>query len=679
MYDAASASAESPTVAQSFTFSRGGTSLPPPASISYSSALPAIERVRELGACREAHRGGRARIGSNRLGVGTLDPFAHRGGDGDAATGPAPSSCAGIACTSWPRRGRSRASSSPSPGILQVELGDADGAIEALEMARALDSEAGERAAGPSSGVRAARAGGRRLIEVTSALAGLSPSPPERASLHVVCARIALRATVGRGGSRNGWLQAPRSPTIHRTWRRKRRWCGCGPPCPPRPRRSRRSTQILQHADESVLPDEPARGAPNLGPEVRPAPAPAFVSAATRSGTRPSYPRRPPGRPATHGPPRRGRPRRPDRPGPLPAVEAPGPGRGQPQRPGNRRSACSPRAPTPEPWGSSRPPLVREPLARLPLREGLRHPPARRAHRRGPTWRPWRSRSSTGRTSDPPVLNRPVPTVGPVASAPSLDESAWTACGPPGPTTSSSPSSPPSSAPPSPPASDELRERRRLRYSSNPGRPPQRREHRLRVSSAASSGRPGSSSWSCHNLYLRDEAAGGLAPMQAREPSTALGPGAVLRAHREGPGLPRGPAPHVLSARAPGAPPLSGPRRADEAAPRAAQVAMPGVPRPHGDPASGAPGALARSHRGRPPRGRSSGGSGPRRARRAGGAGRVDVRRRADRTSGRSAARGRSRGGRADPQLRVAGGRGRSRSSCGGAISSPSARGGRTW
>jgi tetratricopeptide (TPR) repeat protein len=81
--------------------------------------------------------------------------------------------------------------------ILQVECGDADGAIEALEMARVLSAK-------PLNVLLALRRGYERLgrwpqaLEVTGALAALNESPVERASLHVICARIALERMLDR-------------------------------------------------------------------------------------------------------------------------------------------------------------------------------------------------------------------------------------------------------------------------------------------------------------------------------------------------------------------------------------------------------------------------------------------------------------------------------------------------
>jgi tetratricopeptide (TPR) repeat protein len=192
MYDSASANEEIRGVAQSFTFSRGGGSLPPPASIAYSYALPAIERLHEF---------------TEPLSADAIQGVVPASGPVDSESGPAIHSLNAEATEmrDWPRalelrRHRLHQLASPRQKsrelvaiarILQAELGDADGAIEALELARVLTPK-------PESVLQALRRGYERLgrwtqaLEVTAALAALAESPVDRASLHVTCGRIAL-------------------------------------------------------------------------------------------------------------------------------------------------------------------------------------------------------------------------------------------------------------------------------------------------------------------------------------------------------------------------------------------------------------------------------------------------------------------------------------------------------
>jgi tetratricopeptide (TPR) repeat protein len=193
MYDAASANEEIRTVAQSFTFSRGGASLPPPpVSIAYSYNLPAIERLHEL---------------AEPVSEDAMREVAPASGPVDLEAGPSIHSLIAEATEQrdWPRalelrRHRLHQLASPRQKsreliaiarILQAELGDADGAIEALELARVLTPR-------PESVLQALRRGYEKLgrwtqaLEVTAALAALSQSPTDRASLHVTCGRLAL-------------------------------------------------------------------------------------------------------------------------------------------------------------------------------------------------------------------------------------------------------------------------------------------------------------------------------------------------------------------------------------------------------------------------------------------------------------------------------------------------------
>ncbi len=90
--------------------------------------------------------------------------------------------------------------------ILQVEYGDSDGALSALEMARAMDPQR-------ASVLLALRRGYEKVgrwnsaLEVLSALAPLAPSPAERATIRVAQARILLER-VGDKGRAIEWLQS---------------------------------------------------------------------------------------------------------------------------------------------------------------------------------------------------------------------------------------------------------------------------------------------------------------------------------------------------------------------------------------------------------------------------------------------------------------------------------------
>jgi tetratricopeptide (TPR) repeat protein len=90
--------------------------------------------------------------------------------------------------------------------ILQVEYGDSDGALSALEMARAMDPQR-------ASVLLALRRGYEKVgrwnsaLEILSALAPLAPSPAERAAIRVAQARILLER-VGDKGRAIEWLQS---------------------------------------------------------------------------------------------------------------------------------------------------------------------------------------------------------------------------------------------------------------------------------------------------------------------------------------------------------------------------------------------------------------------------------------------------------------------------------------
>src|SRR3984957_12433662 len=193
MYDAASATEASREVAQSFTFSRGGSSLPPPAILDpYAHRAPAISMLRDVAepvsedAIEEVLPASGPTSSDSGLSIHSLIAEATEMRDWPRALGL--------------RRQRLHELASPRQKsrelvaiarILQAEFGDADGAIEALEMARAL-------APRPVNVLQALRRGYERLgrwgqaLEVTGALAELTESAVERASLHVTCARIAL-------------------------------------------------------------------------------------------------------------------------------------------------------------------------------------------------------------------------------------------------------------------------------------------------------------------------------------------------------------------------------------------------------------------------------------------------------------------------------------------------------
>ena len=200
MYDAASATEESREVAQSFTFSRGGASLPPPPMMMdpYAHRAPAISMLRDVAepvsedAIEEVLPASAPASSDSGLSIHSLIAEATEMRD-------------------WPRalelrRQRLHELASPRQKsrelvaiarILQAEFGDADGAIEALEMARAL-------APRPVNVLQALRRGYEKLgrwgqaLEVTGALAELTESAVERASLHVTCARIALERLADR-------------------------------------------------------------------------------------------------------------------------------------------------------------------------------------------------------------------------------------------------------------------------------------------------------------------------------------------------------------------------------------------------------------------------------------------------------------------------------------------------
>ncbi|HEX3771463.1 MAG TPA: tetratricopeptide repeat protein [Polyangiaceae bacterium] len=236
MYEAASATEESRAVAQSFTFSRGGASIMPPpptavvrASAVYSNGRPpqVVERVEphvepdrlEMGAGTQldpADPGAfDSRAYASEAPPRVADPGARHASFEDVSGAVRPVSSTELSIHSliaeatemrdWGRAlelRRLRLHELQSPRqkskelvaiarILHAEFRDAEGAIEALEMARALDPKR-------DGTLQALRRGYERLerwgsaLEVTAALAELAADPADRAKLHVRCAHIAL-------------------------------------------------------------------------------------------------------------------------------------------------------------------------------------------------------------------------------------------------------------------------------------------------------------------------------------------------------------------------------------------------------------------------------------------------------------------------------------------------------
>ena len=204
MYEAASATEESRAVAQSFTFSRGGASMaPPPAAFARASAIYSNGRGPEIAepVADDAIQAVENVSASSRP-VSSMDLSIH------SLIAEATEQC------NWPRalelrRLRLHELASPRQKskelvaiarILHAEFRDAEGAIEALEMARAMDP-------GRVSVLQALRRGYERLerwpnaLEVTAALAELADASTDRAKLHVACARIALERMADPDGA----------------------------------------------------------------------------------------------------------------------------------------------------------------------------------------------------------------------------------------------------------------------------------------------------------------------------------------------------------------------------------------------------------------------------------------------------------------------------------------------
>jgi tetratricopeptide (TPR) repeat protein len=195
MYDAASADSKSRSVAQSFTFSRGAPSMAPP------PPKPGYE-ARAYDA--PAHTSAPSFV-EPIDGVMTAPALASEA-PSDAPEASLHSQIAEATDQrDWARAlelRRHRLHMLPSPRqkgrelvaiarILQVELGDAEGALEALEMARAMSPR-------PVNVLLALQRGYQKLgrwsqvLEVTGALAAITESTVERAGMFVACARIAL-------------------------------------------------------------------------------------------------------------------------------------------------------------------------------------------------------------------------------------------------------------------------------------------------------------------------------------------------------------------------------------------------------------------------------------------------------------------------------------------------------
>ena len=193
MYEAASATDESHGVAQSFTFSRGGASLAPPAmEAGYAYGLPSIAPLGEA---------------AEPLTEDAIEEVVSVRAPLHSDSGPSIHSLIAEATEmcDWARalelrRHRLHELASPRQKsrelvaiarILQVEFGDSEGAIAALEMARALAPK-------PVNVLQALKRGYEKLgrwaqvVEVTGALAALTESPGDRASLHFTCGRITL-------------------------------------------------------------------------------------------------------------------------------------------------------------------------------------------------------------------------------------------------------------------------------------------------------------------------------------------------------------------------------------------------------------------------------------------------------------------------------------------------------
>ncbi|HEY5146593.1 MAG TPA: hypothetical protein VII82_07485 [Polyangiaceae bacterium] len=495
MYEAASATEESRAVAQSFTFSRGAASLAPPppgsaygrASAVYSNgrspeivepvADDAIEAVHQVAPASEP-------VSSSELSIHSLIAEATEMRDWPRALGL--------------RRQRLHELASPRQKskelvaiarILQVEFGDSDGALEALEMARAMDPKR-------ASVLQALRRGYERLgrwgnaLEVTAALAELAEAPIDRAKLHVACALIALErmadperavawfdaALTADPSNRDaldalGQLRAPHAP-------------------------------IAQAFPPPVADEAASAFAPSPASSLAPAPAPAFV-------------------PAQAFPP----PLAPAMPGPMPrpaAVRTPAP---EPDATAHERTADRLLAEGIYDAGLEE---LESAAVLEPMRVSI-YEKSFAAHRRA-------GRTDAALLSafalealdaadvDEQVLIDQFRSVAPTRVRSALDDAAWDDLRAPGSDAVLTALFASIEGAAIAARMDELREQRKLA--------PLDPAERLSEASTASIGR--TFQWaarvlsvSCPHLYVRDDVPGGIASIPAREPSTGLGPSVV--------------------------------------------------------------------------------------------------------------------------------------------------------
>jgi hypothetical protein len=505
MYDSASATAESHAVAQSFTFSRGEASLPPPRArgeIARAHSFIALKPHTEVGepvtedAIEESVPASMSMTSSYGPSIHSLIAEATELRDWSRALEL--------------RRHRLHELASPRKKsrelvaiarILQAEFGDADGAIEALEMARALDPK-------PVSVLQALRRGYERLgrwthaLEVMNALAELTESPAERAQLYVACGRIAFERLSDLDHAM-AWFEAalaqdPANPDAHAALGSLR--------APLEP-----DASVVASGPAMLAVDSPVASVhPTLGPVVA---MPVSMAAVAMPAPIPVV-AMPPPMPVVAMPP------------PMPGVAmAPGAVGAVPFEPDSdarERSADRLFA-----EGADDDALAElEIIAEKEPERGSLYEKAFAAHRR------------TGRTDaaflaalaleeldaadvDQQVLIEQFRTLAPVRVRASLDETTWKALRAPGADDVLTALFAAVENAAIAARVDELREQRKL-VALDPA-------DRLSQSSTASIVR--SFQWAarvlsvdCPHLYVRDDAAGGIAPIQAREPSTALGP-----------------------------------------------------------------------------------------------------------------------------------------------------------
>jgi tetratricopeptide (TPR) repeat protein len=479
MYEAASATDESHSVAQCFTFSRGGASLPPPAhaAAAYVPAFPSLAPLPEVA----------EPVAETTDSSPPSMPRAPHISD----VGPSIHSLIAEATEmrDWPRavelrRHRLHELASPRQKsrelvaiarILQAELDDAEGALDALEMARTLEPR-------PVNVLQALRRGYERLgrwehaLEVTGALGELTDSPVERAKIYLRCARIAFERLSNPDQSM-AWLDAAIAddPT------------------------NAEAQSALSHFRASLAavappPPEAARGhAPVAATETKHAPAAPVPVARVATNTL------------------------------LPPAQQPV--RAEPSPAERERTADRLFAEGADDTALAELEIVAE---KEPTRTSA-YEAMFASHRR------------TGRTDaallaafaleelevadvDQQILIDQFRTVGPVRVRSSIDEAAWKSLRAPGAddVLTALFAAVENAAIAS--RVDELREQRKL-VPLDPA-------DRLSETSTASSVR--SFQWAarvlsvpCPNLYLRDDVPGGIAAIPAREPSTGLGPSAV--------------------------------------------------------------------------------------------------------------------------------------------------------